>query len=107
MKLEDLHDQERRALVVLINAVIRADGKLTDEEIDAMSGVAEDLGQDAWRQAFRETLGKNEDALDVAATVERPEARALIRTMLAKVAESDLLVKAEKDFLDRLDAAWS
>ncbi len=110
MNLEDLEMNERRALVALVHHTTRVDGQLTDEEIDSMSQVAEELGQAAWREAFRTVLGATHSAdqvLDLASNVSRQEARDAIRAVLARVAESDAMHATEADFLSRLDAIWA
>ncbi len=108
--LEDLEHNERRALVALVHHTIRVDGMLSDEEIDSMSAVAAELGQEAWRAAFRTVLGSHHDeaqVLDLAAGVSRADARSLIREVLTRIAASDVLHASEEAFLARLDELWA
>ncbi len=109
MHLGDLTPNEQLVLCALVGHMIRADGQVTDEEIDAMSKVAEEMGQDQWRKAFRAVHGKytdTESVLELAKSVERPEVRERIASVLGDVAVSDLLVHEESSILAALASAW-
>jgi len=110
MKLGDLNPNESAVLCALVGHMIRADGQVTDEEIDAMSKIADDMGLDQWRTAFRAVHGqyKTTDAvLEFAKTVERKEAKVCIESVLGDVAASDLLVASETRFLAAVTQNWT
>ncbi len=109
MRLDELSAQEQHILCVMVKHMIRRDGVLTDEEISAMSDVAEEMGQDAWRAAFqpaamRRTTSK--EVLEMAGSVERPGVRKRILAVLSEVAGADEVAIEEQSFLDDLATAW-
>ena len=110
MDLSELTDEERRALVALVHHVVRADGQLTDEEIDALSEVAEEMGQDAWREAFREVslLSRSRDeVMKLAATIERQETRSLATQVLERVAGADGFDRTERAVIKAMQELWA
>jgi uncharacterized tellurite resistance protein B-like protein len=109
MHLGELNENEQRVLCALVGHMIRADGQLTDEEIDAMSQVADEMGLDQWRAAFRAVLGKypdTESVIALAQSVTRNEARDRIVSVLGDVARSDALDASETRFLGALTRSW-
>jgi hypothetical protein len=109
MRLDELTAQEQRVLCVLVKHMIRRDGLLTDEEISAMSTVAEEMGQDAWRAAFQPVAmlrTSSDEVLEMARGVERAAVRQRILFVLAEVAGADEVAIEEQSFLDDLAAAW-
>jgi len=110
MDLGDFTEQQQLALCVLVKHMIRSDGQLTDEEIGAVSDVADEMGHDAWRAAFRQVAFKtttNREVMGVAKTIDDPEVRRKVRDVLAMVAQADDLVVQEARFLEALDGLWT
>jgi len=109
MHLGELSPTEQSVLAALIGHLIRVDGQLSDDEIDAMSKVASEMGQEQWRTAFRAVHGKyrtTKDVLAFAESVVRNNARTKIQSVLADVAASDWLDAKEANFLGALANRW-
>ena len=109
MTLNELTGQEQLVLTALVKHIIRSDGQLTDDEIDAMSDVAEEMGEDRWQTAFRKLRGQykeTDELLRLAETVQRQEAREQIHAVISKVAASDSISPEEKAVLDAVASIW-
>ena len=54
MELVDLDAEERVALLALLQRVVAADGRVSDDERDEIAELVEAFGEEGYRQAFDE-----------------------------------------------------
>jgi len=117
--VERLSESEALVLAGLLRQMIRADGRFTTEERQALAHVALEIavepastgaiGEVALYALMDEAAQKfaTDDALRAAAsTVTRPETRAAIHAMLFEVAASDTITVNEAQVLDWLAETW-
>jgi hypothetical protein len=110
MKLTDLDQDERLALVALMRGIVLADGDVSDREAELLPGLAEAIGRAAYDEAWNtfDQRFKDEDALKkFLLGIERQEARALIYETLSKLASVDGVSPTERHHLKWLEGAWS
>ena len=96
MRLDEFSEPDQLALCIFVKHMIRSDGQLTDEEIGAMSDVAEEMGQAAWRAAFRQVMLQrttSEEVLTLARSVQEAAVRRRILAVLAEVARVEQYLK--------------
>jgi hypothetical protein len=110
MKLSDLDQEERLALVGLVKGLLLADLNVTDDEAKVLPVLVEEVGRAAFDEAFVQLPQRfaDEDAFKtfVQATG-RPEARALIFETLSRLASVDGVAASERSQLAWLEGAWS
>ena len=117
--VERLSESEALVLAGLLRQMIRADGRFTTEERQALSHVAleiavgpppaDAIGEVALYALMDRAAQKfaTDGALRAAAsTVTRPEIRAAIHAMLFEVAASDTITVNEAQVLDWLAETW-
>ncbi len=110
MKLNDLDEQELTAFMALLKQLIRADGELSDSEIDHLSALGSVIGEERWKVAFAGVKGQWKQASDIpelAGMVTRPESRGIIHRTLATVAASDKTSAEERAILNTLSKLWT
>jgi hypothetical protein len=110
MRIDELEKHEKLALGGLIRMMLRSDGEFAEDEEDAVDSLGDDVGGKAaiWRivSDSAQALRSNDAVRDAAIRVTRPDARAVIRDALVRVAAADSIVESERALLDWLDAAW-
>lgn len=109
MELSELTTEERRAMCALIEHLVRSDGQITEQEIEAVSAIAGAVGDEVWRESFRSVrlLARDREAvLALARTVLRPGARRRILQSMHRVAASDSLAASEVELMDQVVALW-
>jgi uncharacterized tellurite resistance protein B-like protein len=109
MQLEDLQPDERLALVALSRAIVRADGAVSAKEGERVAELGQALGEQRYREAFREAAQRFADEAALKAfleTIERPDARELIYETILDLAVADAVSPDEVTLLRWLDAAW-
>lgn len=110
MRVKDLNAEERLALVALVDQVVHADGRLSDEEQDVVAFLSGEMGEDAWAVAHDRAaagLQTREALLDLVDAVRRPDARSLILAMTAMVADADGRAEEEEALLEEVHARWT
>ena len=110
MQLIDLLPEESLALVALSRAIVRADGAITPLEGRAIAGMAAELGEATYRKLFAKAAESFPDqaALKVfLATIERPEARAIIYESILAVAAADSISAEEEPLIVWLHETWN
>ena len=110
MQLIDLLPEETLALVALSRAIARADGAITPLEGRAIAAIAAELGEATYRKLFAKAAESFPDqaALKVfLATIERPEARAIIYESILAVAAADSISAEEEPLIVWLHETWS
>jgi hypothetical protein len=109
MKLDELNEEERLALVALLKLVVQADMEVTREEHVVLRGIASRVGEEAfWGavEAAKPLVKTREDARTLARRVSRPEAQAAIYAALVEAAEPGKVVEPELKVLDWLAETW-
>ena len=109
MRVTDLDQDERLALVALMRGIVLADGDVSDGEATIMPKLAEEMGRAAYEEAWN-AFGKrfpDEEALKkFLLTIQRQEARELIYATLTGLASVDGVSPTEHSHLKWLEGAW-
>jgi hypothetical protein len=109
MQLIDLLPEESLALVALSRAIARADGAITPLEGRAIAAIAAELGEATYRKLFAKAAESFPDqaALEgFLASIERPEARALIYESILALAAADSISPEEEPLMVWLHETW-
>src|SRR6185436_7372894 len=110
MELTDLNQNERLALVALIEATVRADHGVSEEEEEAIAEIIDALGEGAYREAVEAADKRFESEADLKAFlqgIKREEARSLIYGTVLDLAMSDVVTGAESPLLSWLASTWN
>jgi uncharacterized tellurite resistance protein B-like protein len=109
MQLIDLMPEESLALVALSRAVVRADGTVTPLEGQAIAVMAAEIGETTYRKLFAKAAESFRDQAALKAflaSIERPEARALIYESILAIAAADSISAEEEPLLVWLQETW-
>lgn len=109
LELKDLTDEERVALVALLEVVAEADQHVTDDEATQVRRIVAALGRKTYEAAAEEVDRRFEDKAELRSflpTIARKEARELIYETVLEVALADAPVKAEAEILEWLADIW-
>ena len=109
MELKDLNDDERVALVALIELMVQSNTRATDLEARLVSHDAAVLGRSAYRKAAEEADRRFPNEGDLRAflsTIDRQEARELIYGTVLDAALADAPDANEVKALDWLAGLW-
>jgi hypothetical protein len=110
MQLMDLLPEESLALVALSRAIARADGAISPLEGRAIAMMAAELGEATYRRLFAKAAASfpDEAALQrFLASIERPEARALIYESILALASVDSISAEEEPLMVWLHETWN
>ena len=111
MTITELDEQERLALLGVLKLIVRADKKLSGDEVVTLKELAETMGQAEFRTAVEGARQRFKSASDAKAfaesVVQRPEARRLIYETALKAGVQGGLVEQEAAELRWLAQAWS
>jgi len=110
MEIEDLNADERLALVGLVKAVVLADGRVSDEEVDEVKDIVDDIGEETYRDlltAFEARFGDEASFRRFLQTIVRQDARDLIYGTILEGAAADAIEGGESELLTWLAGAWS
>jgi hypothetical protein len=109
MELSDLDQDERMALVALIERVVLADHAVTTDEAELLPQITEALGEEEYRKialAADERFRDDEGLKTFLQGIKREEARELIFGTVMEVAIADAIAGNESDLLQWLGEAW-
>jgi uncharacterized tellurite resistance protein B-like protein len=110
MELTDLNPNERLALVALIEATVRADHGVSEEEEEAIAEIIDALGEGAYREAVEAADKRFQSEADLKAFlqgIQREEARSLIYGTVLDLAMSDVVTGSESPLLSWLASTWN
>ena len=110
MDLRDLNQDQRLALVALIEATAVADRRVSADEEDVLADIISELGDEPYRQLAQEVdnLFPNEDALKTFLVgVKGQEARELIYGTVLEMAIADVVTGHEAPLLAWLGKTWN
>jgi uncharacterized tellurite resistance protein B-like protein len=109
VELSDLNEEERIALLALLQTVVAADGRVSDGEREEIAELVEAFGEDGYRRAFDEAGRRfeNDDQLKAfLAKTGRPEARELILGMVLEAAIPEAVEGRESELVAWLSDTW-
>jgi len=109
MQLIDLLPEESLALVALSRAIARADGAITPLEGRAIALIAAELGEATYRKLFAKAAEAFPDQAALKgflASIERPEARAIIYESILALAAADSISAEEEPLMVWLHETW-
>jgi uncharacterized tellurite resistance protein B-like protein len=111
MEVRELERPEWEVLLALLAHLAEADSRIDASEVLELHGIADELGiEDVMSQLMRArgALVTRPELMAAAATVTRPEARELMRTLLMDLAQADGERSGEeRALLDELAAVWA
>ena len=109
MHLIDLLPDESLALVALSRAIARADGAISPLEGRAIALMAAELGEATYRKLFAKAAESFPDQAALKAflaTIDRPEARAIIYESILALAAADSISAEEEALMAWLQETW-
>lgn len=106
MNLDGLEPAEIQVFADLLTQMMFADGEISFDELTELEELAVEFGDDFQRAIERSQIKSREEALAGVASVDRPEARQLILTILHDMAVADGLEEAERRLLESVRAVW-
>jgi formylmethanofuran:tetrahydromethanopterin formyltransferase len=101
--------EETLALVALSRAIARADGAITPLEGQAIAVIAAEVGEATYRKLFAQAAASFPDQAALKtylASIERPEARALIYESILALAAADSISAEEESLMVWLQETW-
>src|SRR5262249_37458992 len=110
MQLIDLLPEESLALVALSREIARADGAITRLEGRAIAVIAAELGEATYRRLFAKAAQSFPDQAALKAflaSIERPEARAIIYETILGLAAADSISAEEEPLMVWLHTTWN
>lgn len=109
MQIIDLLPEETLALVALSRAIARADGAISPLEGRAIAVMAAEVGEATYRKLFAKAAESFPDQAALKAflaSIERPEARALIYESILALAAADSISAEEEPLMVWLHETW-
>lgn len=109
MELEDLNEQERLALVALLELIIDSDAEVGDEELEVLDTISNEIGDEVYEDTADEVDRRFKSEDDLRAflpTLKRQEARELIFGTILNAALADCVSRYEGDLLSWLAGVW-
>ena len=109
LELKDLTDDERLALVALLERVIGADHTVSDSEANELRKIIAAIGKKAYRAAVEEADSKFKDEETLRRflpKIERQEARELIYETVLEAALAEVPVQPETEILEWIARIW-
>jgi uncharacterized tellurite resistance protein B-like protein len=110
VELKDLTQDERIALVALLQQVVEADTYVTDSEAEQVRAIVDAIGRDAYQAAVEEVDRRFEREVELRSfvqSIQRQEAREVIYEAVLEAALVDIPVKPERELLDWLAGIWN
>lgn len=108
MTLDDLSQPEQVVLLALVGLMARMDGSVSQEELDLLEQIADEIGPKRF-EAARDAAAALDDSkaiLQAASEVQRPEAREVIFELVYGIAVRDTIAESEAAMLNELAALW-
>lgn len=110
LELKDLTQEERLALVALLELVVGADRYVTDPEATHLRSIIGAVGEKEYQAAAEEADRRFEDVEELRRflpTIERQEVRELIYETVLEAALADVPLRPETEILDWLAGVWN
>jgi hypothetical protein len=109
MELPDLNNDQRLALVAIIEATVQADRRASEEEADTLADITAELGDAEFRRLAIEADGRFKgegDLREFLAALPGQEARELIYGTVLDLAMADVIAGHESELLQWLGQTW-
>jgi uncharacterized tellurite resistance protein B-like protein len=107
MNVGELGESDQVVLLALVGLMARADGQVSDGEMQTLRDLREAIGENFERvRDLAATLDGPSAILKAAADVTRPEARDAIFHVLVGMALPDTIPETEADLFRRLATLW-
>lgn len=109
MELKELNDDERIALVTLLEMIVASDGGVTREELSHIKHVIHGLGEHAYRAAVAaadERFADDDTARRFLLGIAREPARELIFETALEAAMADGIAVSESEILTWVGKSW-
>jgi hypothetical protein len=108
MTLDDLSQPEQVVLLALLGLMARADGSVSQDELELLEQIADEIGEKRF-EAARDAAAALSDGnaiLAAAAEVSRPEAREVVFELVYGIAVGDTIAENEAALLNQLAKLW-
>ncbi len=108
MTLDDLSHPEQVVLLALVGLMARMDGSVSQEELELLEQVADEIGAERFEAArdAAAALADGSAILRAASSVDRPDAREIIFELVYGVAVRDTIAQSEASLLNELAKLW-
>ena len=109
MELSDLTREERIALVALVEFVMESDATVSDDEVDQVQAIVDEIGEPAYREAVAEVderFGDEDELKAFLRTVDRQQARETIYEAALEAAIPNAIGTRESQLLEWLAKEW-
>jgi len=108
MTLDDLSQPEQVVLLALVGLMARMDGSVSQDELELLEQIADEIGAERFDAARDEAAGLADGGaiLRAASSVTRPEAREVIFELVYGIAVRDTIAPSEAALLNELAGAW-
>jgi hypothetical protein len=110
MKLKDMSRDEQLALVALTEVAVISDRNITDNEVEQIEAIADELGEDTFHELADEAEGRFADRTTLKTflkTITNPESRELILGTILSETLADTLPHEQAEFMDWLAKEWN
>jgi uncharacterized membrane protein YebE (DUF533 family) len=108
MGVQELSESEQVVLLALVGLLARADGRISDEEMDALQTLRDEIGLERFERVrdAAAALDSPDAILKAASHVMRSVATEAIYGFLLSIAIPDTIGRTEGALLDRLATMW-
>ncbi len=109
MTLDDLSQAEQVVLLALVGLMARADGSVSQDELELLEQIADEIGEERF-EAARDAAAALDDGkaiLTAANQITRPEAREVVFELVYGIAVRDTIAESEAELLNQLAKLWS
>jgi hypothetical protein len=109
MTLDDLSQAEQVVLLALVGLMARADGSVSQDELELLEQIADEIGEERF-EAARDAAAAMDDGkaiLAAANQITRPEAREVVFELVYGIAVRDTIAESEAELLNQLAKLWS
>ena len=109
MTLDDLSQPEQVVLLALVGLMARMDGSVSQEELELLEQIADEIGAERFEAARDAAAGLADGSsiLAAAAQVQQPEAREVVFELVYGVAIAGTIAASEAELLNELAKLWS
>ena len=109
MTLNELSRTEKLALVALTEVAVISDRTITDNEVEQVEAIVDELGEDLFHELAEEAEGRfaeRSTLKEFLKTITRPEARELICGTVLSETLADTLPHEQAEFMGWLATEW-
>lgn len=110
MTIHELSRDEKLALVALTEVAIISDGNVTDNEVEQVEAIVEELGEDLFHELADEgekRFAERADLKSFLATITNPDSRELIYGTVLSENLAHAIPHEQSEFMDWLAVIWN